>query len=75
MSRKATDRTKSETAAFGKRLRKLRESRGWSQNQLADKAGITQAMLSQLESSAKQPGWETVQALADAMEIATDEFR
>ena len=75
MPRKSAELTKTARAAFGRRLRKLRESRGWSQEALADKAGISQAMLSMLEASAKQPGWDTVQRLADALEISVQEFR
>jgi transcriptional regulator with XRE-family HTH domain len=61
--------------AFAKKLRKLRESRGWSQQVMADKAGLTQALISYLEAGAKEPGWETVQAIADALGVRTDELR
>jgi transcriptional regulator with XRE-family HTH domain len=75
MPRKADARTKSETAAFGRRLRKLRESRGWSQAGLAAKAGVSQPMVCDLEAARKQPGWGTVQLLAVALEVSTEEFR
>lgn len=73
MPRKASD--KSAKVNFAARLHKLREDRGWSQAVLADKAGITQAMLSYLESGRKEPGWQTVQLLAAALKIKTDVFR
>jgi transcriptional regulator with XRE-family HTH domain len=60
---------------FGHRLRELREARGWSQQDLAIKAGITQSGISYLEIGKKDPGWETVQALARALEVSTEDFR
>lgn len=75
LTRKSTELTKAERAAFGKRLRKLRESRAWSQETLAAASGVSQAMLSTLEASAKQPGWDTVCRLADALEIGVQDFR
>lgn len=75
MARRLADLTKSELTAFGKRLRKMREARGWSQSALADKAGISQVLVSTLESSKKHPGWGTVCRLATAMECSTEEFR
>ena len=75
MPRKAAETTKAARAVFGRRLHKLREARGWSQEALADKAEVSQALLSSLESSVKQPGWGTVQRLADALEVGVQEFR
>lgn len=73
MPKKAIEQ--SHRGKFAKRLRKIREARGWSQNNLAAKARMTQAMLSYLEAGKKEPGWDTVQALADAFGVSTDEFR
>lgn len=75
MPRLKSDLTKTETVAFGRRLRKMRESRGWSQDTLATKAGMSQVLISTLESHQKQPGWHTVCLLAAAMECSTEEFR
>lgn len=76
MSRKMADRPKSSRRLFfGRALRKLREGRGWSQEKLAGAASVSQAIISMLESGAKQPGWDTVQALAEALEVSTEEFR
>ena len=75
MARRLADLTKSELTAFGRRLRKMRESRGWSQEALAGKAGVSQVLISTMESSQKQPGWGTVCRLAAALECSTEAFR
>jgi transcriptional regulator with XRE-family HTH domain len=74
MPRPRTDRKDSKNV-FGRRLRKMREAAGWSQSMLAGKAGVSQVLVSVLESGTKQPGWDTVQALSDALEVSTEDFR
>jgi len=43
-----------EADLVGKRIKRLRESRGFSQHELARAVGITQSMLSQVESGSRQ---------------------
>ena len=74
MPRARADRP-ANTNVFGDRLRQLREARGWSQHALAAKAEISQSLLATLEAGTKQPGWETVQSLADALGVKTEAFR
>lgn len=47
-------------------LRKKKEIR---QNELADKAQITQSYLSLIESNKKEPNLKTLKAIADALEV------
>ena len=63
MSRRATRRKNT----FGPRLRQLRESREWSQADLAIEAGISRPLVTQLEAGKVLPGWETVVKLARAL--------
>jgi len=39
---------------FGKRLRERREKREWTQEELADKSGVSAAMISHFETGTRQ---------------------
>lgn len=56
-------------ASFGEMLRKLREQRGLSQEQLAFETGIHRTFVSQLERGLKTPSLATLFKLAAALEI------
>jgi len=61
---------------FGARLRELRVAAGLTQQQLADKAGVSQRGLAQWETGRrKEPGWNQIQALADALGVSCEAFR
>ncbi|QOV36652.1 DUF488 family protein [Streptomyces ferrugineus] len=61
--------------ALAHRVRALREGRGWSRERLAKEAGIAVGTLARLESEgAIQPGFFTVGAVAEALEISLDEL-
>jgi transcriptional regulator with XRE-family HTH domain len=49
---------------FGKRIRKLRKERGWTQVYLAEHTGLGSVYISQLEHGKKEPGLRTVEILA-----------
>jgi len=53
------------------RVRELREQRGWSQEELAEKSGVTLSTIVRLETSKTQylPGLETIMALATAFRV------
>jgi transcriptional regulator with XRE-family HTH domain len=51
------------------RLRLLREDKGWSQNKLANKSGISRSHLNRLEVGARWPTHTIVLLLAEALEI------
>lgn len=50
-------------------LRKLRERKRLTQAQLAQTSGIPQAQISQLENTTENPAFDTVVALADALDV------
>jgi transcriptional regulator with XRE-family HTH domain len=60
---------------FGERLRELRVEKGWTQADLAERAGVSQRAITQWERSLRQPTWANVIALAGALGVATDAFR
>jgi DNA-binding XRE family transcriptional regulator len=51
------------------RLRALRERKVLTQQELADKAGITRATLSRLEAGAQNPYPSTIRKLASALSV------
>lgn len=53
---------------FADRLRSLRQSRGMTQRDLADRANITLTYISKLESAGTAPGIDLVERLARALE-------
>jgi transcriptional regulator with XRE-family HTH domain len=54
-------------AAFGDRLRKLREERGWSQEILAEKSDLHFTYISQIERGSRNPGLNSLGSLAKAL--------
>lgn len=61
--------------SFGALLTSLRESKGWTQEKLAVKIRVSRGYLGKLEAGLSDPRWQTVQALADALGVRTDELR
>jgi transcriptional regulator with XRE-family HTH domain len=63
---------------IGQRVRKLREARGWTQQQLADRAGLTNDTISNYERGGrrgqKAPSLPTVKAIADALGVSMDDL-
>lgn len=55
------------TGEIGNRLRQAREDRGLSQRALSEKTGLTQAMISKIESGAVDPRLSTLTTLARAV--------
>ena len=59
--------------SLGTKIKELREQKGWSQNALAEQAGLKRSYISLLEIDAiKSPGAEPVIKLAHAFEIDED---
>ena len=54
--------------AVVRQLIALREQRGWSQRELADRAGMKQPQLARLETGQVEPKLDTLQRLAKAMD-------
>ncbi len=56
-------------AVLGPLLRSTREQRGLTQKELADRLGVRQRQISDLERSAMDPRFSTVQDVARALEL------
>lgn len=54
---------------LGSRIRQLRQQKGISLTNLAEKAGISKSMLSQVEREIANPSVDTVRAIALALEV------
>jgi transcriptional regulator with XRE-family HTH domain len=54
---------------FADRLRELREAKGWSQQELGDRAGLHMQTVSRFERGTLKPTWENVLALADILGV------
>jgi transcriptional regulator with XRE-family HTH domain len=59
---------------FGKRLRKLRRNKDLTQEQLADMVGVSLSFIGQLERGESGPSLETVQKIAEVLEVDISEF-
>jgi len=58
-----------------KKVQELRKKAGWSQQKLAEKAGLSYNMITKIEQSvAKQPTIQTVMKIANAFNISLDEL-
>ena len=55
-------------------LRVWREYRGLSQTQLAEAAGVTQAMVTMIETGRRKGQTSTLKRLADALEVGVDDL-
>ena len=60
---------------FAVRLKRLREQKHMTPTELADASGVPRVHLYPLEKGDKRPNWETVQKLAVALGVSTDELR
>ena len=61
-----------EVMKYGDRIAYLREQNNLTQQQLADKIGVTRASLSHYEKNRREPDYETLQKLADFFEVSVD---
>ncbi len=58
---------------INKRLKELRKKAGWSQQKLAEKAGLSYNVITKIEQgAAKNPNIQTIIKLADAFGISLD---
>ena len=56
--------------AFGKRVRRIREQRGFSQEHLAELAGIHRTYMSSVERGQRNIGLDNIAALAKALDVS-----
>ncbi len=62
-------------ATFAEKLKQAREAAGFTQAQLAERAGMHRMSIAKLEQGQYQPSWEAVQALANALGVSSEAFR
>ena len=55
---------------FGKNVKRMRLKKNWSQEDLAERSGIGQQYISQLENGQREPGLRTIEALAGSFRIS-----
>lgn len=55
-------------------LAEIRKAKGWSQQELADKSGVSQTYISELEANKKQPTVPIAQNLASALGVSIGEL-
>lgn len=60
--------------SFSEKLMELRRSKGWSQEQLGDKLGVTRQTVSKWELGSTTPEMEKLAAISDLFGITTDEL-
>ncbi|MFI6705401.1 helix-turn-helix domain-containing protein [Nonomuraea sp. NPDC050478] len=64
-----------QAVRLGSRLRELRVDRGYTQQQLADRAEVALSTLRKIESAAViEPGYFTIFSLLQALEASWDEL-
>lgn len=57
---------------FQERLRHAREMRGWSQNELAERAGLPTSSVAHFEGGSRKPSFDTLRRIANGLEVTTD---
>lgn len=57
---------------FGYRLRKVREEKGLSQVELAEKSGLQPSAVSHFELGRRSPSFDNLKRLADALAVTID---
>lgn len=66
----ADDRAARLTAAVADHVRALRQARGWSQDELAGRSGVSKGMVVQIESARSNPSIGTLNRIADAFGVS-----
>jgi transcriptional regulator with XRE-family HTH domain len=57
-------------ARLGSNVRRLREAKGWSQEDYADRAGIHRTYVSDIERGRRNPSIRVVERLAKPLEVS-----
>ena len=63
-----------QDVAIGARLRQIRKSKGLSQRDLADKSGVTNAMISMIENDRTNPSVAMLKRILDGIPISLSAF-
>ena len=59
---------------FGTILKELRQAANLTQKELAEKANTTQAAIGRYETNEREPTWEAVQKIAQALGVSCEVF-
>lgn len=57
---------------FGERLRQIREQRGLTQRQFAEKIGSTERGIQRYESGAREPAFRVILSILDNVDVSAD---
>ncbi|PRP92406.1 DNA-binding transcriptional repressor PuuR [Enhygromyxa salina] len=66
---KSTPPLDSQRAAFGKHIRQLRKARGMTQEQLAERSGLSADTIRRLEHGAFSPSLDTIRKLTGGLDL------
>lgn len=61
-------------ARLGRNVRKLREAKGWSQEDYADRAGIHRTYVSDIERGRRNPTINVVERLAEPLGVSAGDL-
>lgn len=59
---------------LGRRIRAMRKARRWTQEELADRVGLTTGAISQFETGKAVPRWNNLQKIADAFQCPVSDL-
>lgn len=59
---------------FNENLRTIRESKNFSQKEIAEKIGVAKSTYSLYESGNREPNVETIKKIADVLDVSADEL-
>lgn len=59
---------------FGKRVKALREAKGWSQEELADRACLHRTYVSAVERAVRNPTLTVIERIAKALKVSMAEL-
>lgn len=62
----------SSLKALGEKIEKFRKNKGLTQEELADRVGVSQAMINFIEKGKKKPSLDTAIAIADEFNTTVD---
>ena len=63
-----------ESITFGKRVRRLREAKGWTIEQMGEAAGMNELQVGHIERGASDPKLSTILKLAKGLGVRPEEL-
>lgn len=58
--------------AVGKKIKAIRESKGFNQSELAARAGVTPSCINSIERGSRNPSYKSLIGIANALETTVD---